>query len=339
MLSIVLVSSGLLVPSSVRPTVTVAHGVARRAVQPVCVAATEDEKALLAASKKVTLMAQKFGPTQGKAAQAWVEESIKGGGIDAEELMTMQLELFAECKLDDDSGRCKDLSDAIEALTSAVAERKDAPKPEGFDFNFATGATPIQEAATKLRGAATLFGPEQKSAADAWIKKITSGSVTSVTGLLEEQVTLFGECVLSEGSTPSNCQQLESALLELQLAVETCAVDSPEECSEEVVVAELAEATAATTGSVKPTGGKRKAIKRFFRRLSGANKLSPLAVASFLAAPGQAVAELEGAPMDELVAALKEEGVDETTISHAMTSVLPFLPGQETPGVPSMEAP
>ena len=44
--------------------------------------------------------------------------------------------------------------------------------------------------------------------ADAWIKKVASGDITegSMNSLLEEQITLFGECVLSEDGTPSNCQ-------------------------------------------------------------------------------------------------------------------------------------
>ena len=50
-------------------------------------------------------------------------------------------------------------------------------------------------------------------------------------------------------------------------------------------------------------------------------------------------AELKGASRADLVAQLKEDGVDEQTISNAIINVLPFLPGQETPGVPSIEAP
>ena len=49
--------------------------------------------------------------------------------------------------------------------------------------------------------------------------------------------------MLSEGSTPSNCQQLETALVELQSAIETCKVDAPEECSEEAVVEEIQDAS------------------------------------------------------------------------------------------------
>ena len=53
------------------------------------------------------------------------------------------------------------------------------------------------------------------------------------------QVALFGECVLSEDSTPSKCQQLEEALTELQQAIETCRVDTPEDCDTEGVADKL----------------------------------------------------------------------------------------------------
>ena len=56
-----------------------------------------------------------------------------------------------------------------------------------------SGATPIQEAASKLRSVATLFGPEQKAAANAWIKKVTTSTTPmDASGLLEEQIMLFG---------------------------------------------------------------------------------------------------------------------------------------------------
>ena len=46
----------------------------------------------------------------------------------------------------------------------AALTRRVAASVSTVDFDIALGATPIQEAATKLRGAATLFGPEQRSA-------------------------------------------------------------------------------------------------------------------------------------------------------------------------------
>mmetsp|Transcript_73983 Transcript_73983/g.123556 ORF Transcript_73983/g.123556 Transcript_73983/m.123556 type:complete len:346 (+) Transcript_73983:25-1062(+) len=302
-----------------------------------CVATTDEEKALVDASQKVTLTAKAFGVKQAKAAQLWVEEAIKAGDSDSDKLMQMQLQLFEECKLDDESDRCKELSAAIEELTNAVAERKNSPRSAEFDWAFMTGATPIQLAATKLRECATLFGPEQKAAADVWIKKITLGKVSSGAGLLEEQVMLFGECVLSEGSTPSNCQKLEQALGELQLAIETCRVDAQEACSAEDVVAEIESESASEekeSGSVselkspRAIGRKRKAVMRFWRKLTGGATLTTLQVARFLADPGQVNAELDGASIDELVARLEEEGVDKGTINLARTCVLPYLPGQ-----------
>jgi len=226
-LQLQLPSSGRL--ATVRPQVPARHIV--------CIATSKEEKALFAASKKVTLVAKSFGPTQGKAAQAWVEEALKSGDATADTLVQMQLALFDECKLDDESGRCKALSSAVDALTAAVAERKNKPKTSVGRGDL-TG-TPIQEAATKLRKTATLFGPEQKEAADKWIKKIISGQVSSGEALLEEQVTLFGECVLSEGSTPSNCEKLDTALSDLQDAIDLCNIDAPEDCSSEDVAADV----------------------------------------------------------------------------------------------------
>jgi len=101
--------------------------------------------------------------------------------------MEMQLTLFEECQLDDESGRCKALTEAIEALSSAVEVRRNAPKDK--EFELILGPTAIQEAATKLRASAATFGPEQKEAANVWIKKLTSGEAASGAGLLEEQIT------------------------------------------------------------------------------------------------------------------------------------------------------
>ncbi len=62
-------------------------------------------------------------------------------------------------------------------------------------------------------------------------------------------------------------------------------------------------------------------------------------MASFLAAPETVDAAFAGMSRADLVEQLKADGVPEKTISHAIVNVLPFLPGQEKPGVPSMEAP
>ena len=63
--------------------------------------------------------------------------------------------------------------------------------------------------------------------------------------------------------------------------------------------------------------------------------LSPLAVAGFLSDPGTADPSLKDASIDELVAALKAEGVSDSLISLALVNILPYMPGQEAPGVAS----
>eukprot|EP00964_Phaeocystis_antarctica_P118915 scaffold82642_cov30-Phaeocystis_antarctica.AAC.2 len=98
---------------------------------------------------------------------------------------------------------------------------------------------------------------------------------------LSAQVALFGECVLSEDSTPSNCQKLEEALSELQQAIETCSVDAPEDCDTEEVATELKEDTApeaAVAKSAAKSGVKRRAVKNLLHVLTLGlfkTKLSP----------------------------------------------------------------
>jgi len=220
-------------------------------------------------------VAARFGRAQGVAAQSWVEAAVESGDASSESLMQMQLALFDECKVDDDTGRCKALSEAIEALDAAVAERKNAPKKEAFG-RVEFKATPIQAAATKLRASAAKFGPEQKEAADEWIKKVTTGKEVGGAGLLEEQIALFGECVLSEGSTPSDCQRLVAALGALQEAVEECRIaENFSTCEpDEVVGAIKAAGDAAPTASPSASapakkGRKRDAVKGFFKKLTG----------------------------------------------------------------------
>ena len=108
-------------------------------------------------------------------------------------------------------------------------------------FALQLGAAPIEAAASKVMKAAAGFGPEQEAAADAWIKKVLGGELVrgpvAMSSLLEEQIMLFGECLLSEDGTSSNCQALEEALAELQCALEACDI------------------TSAKVGRVMPTNG------------------------------------------------------------------------------------
>ena len=102
------------------------------------------------------------------------------------------------------------------------------------------------------------------------------------------------------------------------------------------------EATAAykeLAATAKSSGRKRRAVKNFFGRLFAGLPLSAYAVASFLAEPEKADPALEGTPIDELCAALEEDGVSGLVISTARVSVLPYLVGQTPPGVDSTERP
>lgn len=94
-------------------------------------------------------------------------------------------------------------------------------------------------------------------------------------------------------------------------------------------------------------GRKRRAAKRFIRRLLGRPDLSPFAIASFLAAPEAVDAAYKGRlgpykgrSVEQLVADLKADGAaTDAAINLATTSVLPYLPGKEPPGVESTERP
>jgi hypothetical protein len=149
--------------STFTPTPTrVSRSVARATSIATCVASAEDE-ALLVASNKVVTIARRFGRAQGQGAQEWVEQAVKGGDARAESLTSMQIALFEECSLDDESGECRELSVAMQDMVSAVEKRSQTSfyedgilKPSSLQYAF--GASPVQTAATKLRGAASKFG-------------------------------------------------------------------------------------------------------------------------------------------------------------------------------------
>lgn len=278
MVAILLYVSALtLAPHAPHARQELARARMRRAPPMVCVL-TEEEKALLTTSKRVTMIAKRFGTTQGRAAQAWVEEAIRTRSTNTESLMEMQLALFDECKLDD-GGKCKELSDAIDMMSAAVEERKQLPYNEKLAASWRQqrlfGQSPIQDAATKVREAATKFGPEQKLAADEWIKKAARGGAEG-SALLDGQVMLFGECVLSDGpgNSPSNCQLLSQTLEDLQLQLETCSVVEASvstSCDAEAVIETITKDASPTEEEMpaRVTGRKRAAIRRIWRSIRG----------------------------------------------------------------------
>ena len=74
------------------------------------------------------------------------------------------------------------------------------------------GTTPIQTAATKLRAAATKFGPEQSTAASAWLAKVRETGAANPAALLESQDAAFGECLLDEAGGSARCEELQDSL-------------------------------------------------------------------------------------------------------------------------------
>ena len=94
-------------------------------------------------------------------------------------------------------------------------------------------------------------------------------------------------------------------------------------------------ATAVSFRAPAPSMGLGSFISKRILRRKGS--LSTLTIAKFLSAPEEVDPELKGASIDTLIDQLKADGVSEATISLARTTVLPFLPGQEAPGVPSTE--
>merc|ERR1719217_1063897 len=79
----------------------------------------------------------------------------------------MQLALFEECRLDDESNKCKQLTAAMEEMVSAVEKRASSHfyqtgvlKPSALSLQF--GPTAVQTAASKLRSAASISVPSRR---------------------------------------------------------------------------------------------------------------------------------------------------------------------------------
>jgi hypothetical protein len=222
-----LIGATAFTPSTMHhPGLAWAHESRRAVRQPVAVA-TSEGNAVKEAAKKVTAAAKKFGVTQGKVAQLWVEEALRGGRASADNLMEIEMVLFDECRLED-GAKCTQLESGMEELLAAVEAKQSKPRAPVFAFQL--GAEPIQAAATKVMAAARQFGPEQEEAADTWVKKVLGGELVrspeAMTALLEEQIMLYGECMLSEDGTTSHCQELEEALTEFEAALSACDITS-----------------------------------------------------------------------------------------------------------------
>lgn len=170
---------------------------------------------LEAAAERVRMAASKFGATQERAAVDWVTKAVDldpDVSRNADSLLSTQLALFEECLLDDADGKCAALDEALIDLESNLGKAKGTFMQRNQ----------FERAGSRLKAAAAKFGPEQTKAAALWIRRTRSGEASQEgMSLLEQQVALFGECLLEDGSGGSKkCQELEAALAALLEALD-----------------------------------------------------------------------------------------------------------------------
>jgi len=162
------------------------------------------------AAERVVNAANQFGNEQGTAAADWVRKAVRAGA-DSDELLKAQLSLFEGCIIDDeddDAGaKCIELDSALAELEE-MAGTNDA------------ASSRLERAATRVRVAASKFGPLEKRAAEVWVAEVRENGGANPAALLEQQVSLFGECKLEEdGSGSARCRELQDALSALQASL------------------------------------------------------------------------------------------------------------------------
>jgi len=174
----------------------------------------EPELRVRAAAIRVVAAANKFGEAQGEAAAEWVTDAMSSrfGKVDCAALLGKQMALFEECLLDEDGGaKCKELDVALAGLEEQL--KKDASGPVS-EF----GNAKLDRAAARVRAAAAKFGPDHRKMADVWMADVRANRKLNPAALLEEQLALFGECLLDYDGDggPARCKELEEALAALQ---------------------------------------------------------------------------------------------------------------------------
>ena len=106
-----------------------------------------------------------------------------------------QLILFEECLIDDEGGKCKELDASLSAFEAALSAAPKKASPSQALEDFFGGGSQKERAAARVRAAAAKFGPTQKQVASDWTKKaLVLGAPEDGPTLMEQQLTLFGEC-------------------------------------------------------------------------------------------------------------------------------------------------
>lgn len=174
-----------------------------------------DDTKIQEAAARVIEAAKQFGSTQGEVAASWVEEAIAAGDAakNTSELLQRQMVLFEECLVDDDDGmaKCKELDMALTDLERMTL----SGNARAFD------SSKFERASARVRTAAVKFGAEQGKMAEIWVEAIRNpeGGAINPAGLLEQQVLLFGECLVDDNAGPARCQALEESLNALQASI------------------------------------------------------------------------------------------------------------------------
>ena len=205
--------AGLVIPQGV---VSVRRPVARCAAPRADVgSAAEIAQAALAVKK----VAARFGVTQRKAAEAWVEAAV-GEGCPTTSLLEEQLQLFNECLLEDEGNKCKELDAALTEFDKAlVSSPKSQQNKLNLDFIFGSQR---ERSAARVKDAARAFGNVEAQAAKEWTEKLLKEGKPDddSPSLMEQQVLIFGECKLTpDGKPDPKCLALYEALDALQIAL------------------------------------------------------------------------------------------------------------------------
>lgn len=175
-----------------------------------CAANDADAENVQQAAERVVAVAKQFGSEQGAAAIDWVSKAASSGA-DSEELLKAQLALFEGCIIDDED---EDAGAKCIELDSALAELEEA------SGTVDTSSSRMERAAARVRVAASKFGPLEKKAAEVWVAEVRENGGANPAALLEQQVSLFGECILEEdGSGSGRCRELQEALTALQASL------------------------------------------------------------------------------------------------------------------------
>ena len=204
--------AGLVIPHAISVRRPVARCAAPRADAG---SAAEIAQAALAVKK----VASRFGVTQRKAAEAWVEAAV-GEGCPTTSLLEEQLQLFNECLLEDEGNKCKELDAALTEFDKALASSPKSKKNEpNLDFIFGSKR---ERSAARVKEAARAFGNVEAQAAREWTAKLLKEGkpAEDSPSLMEQQVLIFGECKMTpDGKPDPKCVALYEALDDLQLAL------------------------------------------------------------------------------------------------------------------------